>query len=600
MSISKHDLTRLFAKPLPSSRTGVFYNTFSYQTKISPESIGVYIAAITDPGDTVIDTFGGSGSTAVAALLCEYPTAAMKKLARDIGVSPRWGRRNAILYEIGTYASFAARTITSRISAENYRVAVEDFLRKASELVADIYDVVDPKGGKGTLRYALWSEYLKCPKCGREISYFENGTSRNPVVFKERIKCPLCGTRTSADACESITETVFDRLLKKNITTKKRRLAWIYGQTGKWKWDRPSQESDMLSLAYIDKIDFDKDDVPRKINWGDLWRSGYHMGISHLHHFYTHRNYLVMDRLWRLASSYKGEIADALHLLLLSYNASHCTLMTRVVAKKKSKDFVLTGAQSGVLYISKIPVEKNILSGLKRKSKPFYEAYKMLEKCSGRVVVNNSTSEELYESDRSVDYAFTDPPFGDFIPYAEVNQINELWLPQVTDRGKELIISPTQGKNVEVYGEMLGKVFSEIGRVIKNGKFATIVFHAAKTDVWNSFAKAINKSGLTIHETTILDKTQSSFKQIVSQDSVQGDPMLLLQKRNRTATRQNISQDEVLDELVESLRKTGDVDKRRVYSLYVNKCLTAGVQIEIGAKEAYRRIEEKLLKTAHE
>lgn len=32
--------------------------------------------------------------------------------------------------------------------------------------------------------------------------------------------------------------------------------------------------------------------------------------------------------------------------------------MTRVVAKRNAKDFVLTGAQSGVLYISKLPVEK--------------------------------------------------------------------------------------------------------------------------------------------------------------------------------------------------------------------------------------------------
>ena len=130
----------------------------------------------------------------------------------------------------------------------------------------------------------------------------------------------------------------------------------------------------------------------------------------------------------------------ALKLLLLSYNGAHCTLMTRVVAKHDAKDFVLTGAQSGVLYISKLPVEKNILLGLKRKAKPFEEAYKMLEGCHGSVEIRNLSSTQMIEPDRSVDFVFTDPPFGDFIPYAEVNQINELWLPAVTERAEEVII----------------------------------------------------------------------------------------------------------------------------------------------------------------
>lgn len=600
MSVTRQELLRLFSKPLPSSRTGVFYNTFSYQTKISPESIGVYIAAITNPGDTIIDTFGGSGSTAVAALLCEHPTELMKCLAQELGVNPKWGPRNAVLYELGTYGSFATRTLTNRLAASDYKTAVDDFLKKAEALTAGLYDAIDPTGAVGTIRYVLWSEYIKCPHCGKEMSYFECCTSRNPVVFKEVVSCPSCGTTSSIDTCSPVIEEYFDRLLKKRIQRKKRAIAWVYGQTGNWKWDRPVNESDEAFLSRINRLPFDKNDAPRMIQWGDLWRSGYHLGITHLHHFYTQRNYIVMDRLWRLASTYEGNVADALHLLLLSYNASHCTMMTRVVAKKNSKDFVLTGAQSGVLYISRIPVEKNILSGLKRKAKPFYEAYQLLETCSGRIVINNSSSEELQECSASIDYAFTDPPFGDFIPYAEVNQINELWLPKLTDRGKELIISSAQGKGVDKYCAMLGRVFSEIARVLKPERFATIVFHAAKANVWNAFGDAIDKSGLNICLTTILNKTQSSFKQIVSPDSVQGDPMLLLKKTRRVQHGKDHPQDRVLEKMIESIHGSEEVDERRVYSLYVNTCLKSGVPILFDAKEAYRKIEEKMAGSRHD
>ncbi len=161
-----------------------------------------------------------------------------------------------------------------------------------------------------------------------------------------------------------------------------------------------------------------------------------------------------MYKLWELTDTYPEIEANALKLLLLSYNSTHSTLMTRVVAKQNVKDFVLTGAQSGVLYISRLPVEKNILLGLKRKVKPFNETYAMLEGCSGTITVHNQSSSKMIEKNQSIDFVFTDPPFGDYIPYAEVNQINELWLPSVTNRSEEVIISDAQNKTVESYSDM--------------------------------------------------------------------------------------------------------------------------------------------------
>lgn len=93
------NVIKIFEKPLPSTRSGAFFNAFSYPTKISPESIAVYIASITKPGDVVLDTFSGSGSTGIAALLCEKPTERMLSIARELDVSPVWGARNAIGYK---------------------------------------------------------------------------------------------------------------------------------------------------------------------------------------------------------------------------------------------------------------------------------------------------------------------------------------------------------------------------------------------------------------------------------------------------------------------------------------------------------------------
>lgn len=580
------NIENLYAKPLPSSRSGAFYNTFPYPTKISPEAIAVYIACTTNPGDIVLDAFAGSGSTGVAALLCEHPTQRMKEIAKSLNVTPVWGARNAVLYEIGTYASFAIKTILSRITNHEFTEAVDSFLKKAQNLVGRLYEVTDPAGEPGTIRYIIWSEVLVCPSCHTEISYFERGTSRNPVQFKDEIVCPYCKKVHHIDEMPFATEEYYDRLLKKQASRKKRIPAWIYGTTKGRNWDRQATESDVANIKEIEGT-YPLNDIPQEIQWGELHRAGYHYGITHLHHFYTARNYIVMSKLWKLTETYAENIADALKLLLLSYNASHCTLMTRVVAKKEAKDFILTSAQSGVLYISKLPVEKNILFGLKRKVKPFAETYAMLQDCTGQVTIHNSSSAKMKESRNSIDFVFTDPPFGDFIPYAEVNQINELWLNRVTHREDEIIISASQGKDVLTYQKLLTQVFSEINRVLKPNHYASIVFHAAKAKVWDAFSDAVTDAGLQIVLTNILDKTQASFKQVVSDGSVQGDPLFLLKKSSAKKQISQLTDKDVLRSLIADHMTDPDFDNRTCFSWYVNRCMKLGVDVKMDARQVY-------------
>ena len=585
------NLEKLFSKPLPSTRGGSFYNTFPYPTKISPEAIAVYIASATNPDDTVLDAFAGSGSTGIAALLAEHPTEKMQETANALGVEPIWGKRNAILYEIGTYAAFATKTITNRLTAAEYARAVDDFIKKAEKLASGMYAAKSPDGRDGYIRYAIWTEVLICPECDAEIEYFKNGTSRNPATFYDKIECPHCHRTSLVEAMSFATEEHYDKLLKKTILRKKRRIAWVYGTSGKENWDRIATEDDIALVQKLEK-EFSPSDDPRKIEWGDLHRAGYHFGISHLHHFYTSRNYLVMSELWKLAECYPEREANALKLLLLSYNGAHCTLMTRIVAKHDSRDFVLTGAQSGVLYISKLPVEKNILLGLRRKAKPFQEAYKMLENCHGTVEVRNISSEFMSEPDKSIDFVFTDPPFGDFIPYAEVNQINELWLPAVTERSSEVIISAAQNKDVDTYRNMLARVFGEIRRVTKDDRPIAVVFHAAKAAVWGAFSEAIQISGLEIKQSSFLDKTQASFKQVVSKTSVQGDPLFLLKKAG-LGKNGIMDEEQILQMIVTENPHETELECRHCYSLYIGKCMEYGSPVTLDASEFYAYIQRQ-------
>ena len=179
--------------------------------------------------------------------------------------------------------------------------------------------------------------------------------------------------------------------------------------------------------------------------------------MTHIHHFYSRRNLIAVATAMELAAGY-GEMSAAIRFLISTYNSSHATLMSRVVLKRAGTTFVVTGNQSGTLYVSDLPVEKNVLSGIG--ASHFIEAFEEMRRLdvSAQYIRGSSTSLDL--PDDSVDYIFTDPPFGDFIPYAEANSIAEAWLGDATDKLDEAIVSRSQGKTVASYGEMLRCFFS--------------------------------------------------------------------------------------------------------------------------------------------
>lgn len=85
--------------------------------------------------------------------------------------------------------------------------------------------------------------------------------------------------------------------------------------------------------------------------------------------------------------------------------------------------------------------------------------------------------------DNSVDYVFTDPPYGDSVPYFEQSVIWNAWLrlePKYTD---EIVISDSnkRSKGINEFENDINKSFSEIRRVLKDNKFFTYVSFI----IWN-------------------------------------------------------------------------------------------------------------------
>lgn len=597
-------LKKLYQSPLTSNRSGVLYNSFSYPTKISPEAVAIFIACHTSPGATILDPFGGSGTTGLATKLCETPTAYMISTAKAMGLKPVWGKRKAIIYELSPLGALVANTMCNPPDPQAFLNAALQMIQEVERELGDLYAIKDHRGNEGIIRYVIWSEYLVCPSCSHETSFWSMAVRKKPLGIRDEFKCPSCKHSDQVANVPRALEYSWDPILKRKIQSKKRTPVKIYGKSGKRNWSRElSSEEGLKIKKKLDSIRISRS-LCFKLEWGVLYRNGYHKGITHLHHLYTKRNFSVLTSLWGKTNLYPPSLREALRFLILSYNSTHSTIMTRVVIKKRMPDFVLTGAQSGVLYVSNLPVEKNILEGLKRKVSTIVRAFEMTWESKSEVEVVNQTSTKLRIPDKSVDYIFTDPPFGDYIPYSEINQVNEAWLGKLTESKNEVIVNTAQGKGISEYANLMSKVFSELNRVLKDDGSMSLVFHTAKAEIWQALMAAYRKSHFQVVSSSILDKIQASFKQVTSEVIVQGDPLMLLFKSNDYGTQRVIPDYNkenhrhlvrkvlvVAETLAsESMEQTPE----RLFSRYVNLCFATGVPVLFDASEFYRLIQTQL------
>ena len=592
-------LKSLYEKPLGATRNGALFHAHWYPTKISPDSIALMIACHTKPGDLVFDGFGGSCTTALAALLCSKPPDELVTVAKTRGLNPIWGPRRAVVYELSGLGSFIGETLCSQPDPSRFFAAASRLLNEAENRYGWMYRTVDEDGADALIRHLIWSELIECPTCHKISTIWDACVRLNPARIMDQWKCTACGKTSDFSATPRVFERSFDALLRTECTGKARRLVRVDGITGRRYWTRKPTDRDLAVIARIQNEPIPKSAplIPMMgkggVAWGDLWRAGYHDGITHVHHFYTRRNLIALAGILELVENEPRSIRDALRFWISSYNSSHSTLMTRVVAKQGQADLALTSAQPGVLYISGLPVEKNVFLGLRRKLKTIHEAFTALRGLEGQVEVRHGSSIRTHLADESVDYVFTDPPFGGNIPYSEVNFISEAWLRRGTSTRDEAVVSSVQSKDIGAYESLLTKAFLEMRRLLKPTGKATVVFHSTQANVWQALVNAYSAAGFRVELSSILDKKQGSFKQVTTDNFAKGDPMLLLSPKDRQEPTSRASVERTIARLLAQADALDDPQERlphRIYSRFVAHYLHQHSSPPIDADEFYEKL----------
>ena len=106
-------------------------------------------------------------------------------------------------------------------------------------------------------------------------------------------------------------------------------------------------------------------------------------------------------------------------------------------------------------------------------------------------MVQTGTCAAIGIKNNSIDYIFTDPPFGENIYYADLNFLVESWHGVTTFAGSEAIVDQAKQKKVPDYQALMRHCFEEYNRILKPGRWMTVVFSNSSNGIWRAIQEAM-------------------------------------------------------------------------------------------------------------
>jgi 16S rRNA G966 N2-methylase RsmD len=518
-----------FAADVKEGRHEPVYLAHTYHAKVPYRAVMRYIIKYTEPGDVVCDHFAGTGMAGVACQMASNPPRDLRmKLLSEIP-NAQFGERIPIISDLAPIAGLIASNYNLPISASKFEQEAERILSEAYEEIGDLYVTKDDYGQDGEVKYFVWSDVFRCPNCGTELSYGDAAYDFAQKRFRDDFVCTGCNADLTKTSIDRVQETVFDPLVGGTIRRVKQSLflTSFVNKNGK-RIHRPSNNYDNQLVKRIDNLELPYELPSQQIPYMHMTHERNNLpalGVTHIHHFFTRRNLIAIGVIFRLINSRPQPIKRALTFWLTSCLPKLSRLMNY------NSDGI-GRVTKGIFYFSSLSQEASPFHLLGRSIKDIKKCFDELSNISGKSIVAVGSASQVMIPSESIDYVFTDPPFGENIYYADLNYLWESWLGVYTNRTDEAIVSKTDSKDLIFYTNAMAKAFSEYYRILKPGRWITVEFHNSKNAVWMAIQEAMGRAGFVIADVRTLDKKLGTFKQITVASTVRQDLVISAYRPN--------------------------------------------------------------------
>ncbi|NDY41988.1 DNA methylase [Dissulfurirhabdus thermomarina] len=511
-----------FAVDVSVGKTDPIYKAHSYHTKVPHLAIVPSILHYTEPGDVVLDGFCGSGMTGVAAQWCG---SAPESYKRDLEAlwekegrkKPKWGPRRVVLGDLAPAATFIAANYNLPFDVNKFTRAARQILDEVEQEIGWMYETLHIDGKtKGRIEYTVWSEAFTCPDCAGEVVFLEQALDPETKKVKDAFPCPHCGAELTKKRLERLYETKLDKALNTTIRTPKRQPALIVYKIGKTRYEKKADQTDFATLSKVESLPWPSDIPTDALPYMHMTHERARMdiaGITHIHHFFLPRAAHALAALWRKAQAWPGKRIQ--YMLLFFVEQGFWT--TSICNSYRPTGFSqVSQYMKGIYYVPSQHSELSPWYVHEGKLKRLAKAFQGLGTYSGSAVITTATAARLDLPDNSIDYIFTDPPFGENIYYADLNFLVESWHRVLTNATPEAIVDKAKKKGLPEYQHLMQRCFEEYCRVLKPGRWMTVVFHNSRNAVWNAIQEAMLAAGFVVADVRTLDKQQGSYRQMTS------------------------------------------------------------------------------------
>jgi DNA modification methylase len=462
---------------LKASERHPVYSFHPYHTKVPPDIIRHLVEHYTDPGNVVLDGFCGTGMTGVAA--------------REAG-------RHVLINDLSPVATFI-----SSVNTRSHKLT--DAVGKLQQIISDsrktwqhLYETTE-NGKQLAVNYFVWADLFTCPECVFEFPFFPHGVIHHgdKVETRKVFNCPSCHAELNVRRVERV-------VLREG---KKKQLVWVNAGEGKLRINREPNAHDLALVRQIEETEiltwFPSDMIDPDGYSARLAQLG-DKAITDISRFLSRRNLLVFSDLWTRISG----IHDASTRNLCK--AALTSIFT--VVSERQGYFGGGGGMSGNLYMPIVRMEKNIYASLQRKIGKLEGAEESKTNLTafGLTTTQSLTSLNSLPSN-SIDYIYTDPPFGANIIYSEMNLLLEGWLKVKTNSSDEAVIDVARRKEFDDYARLMKAAFTQCYRALKPGRWITVEFHNTMASIWNLIQTAIGDSGFVVAQVDVFDKGSTTI-----------------------------------------------------------------------------------------
>jgi 16S rRNA G966 N2-methylase RsmD len=509
-----------YATDVSVGKNDRIYNAHSYPTKVPHLAIQKYVEHFTDEEDVVLDPFCGTGMTGVACALMP-------------------GERKAILCDLSPAATNIAHNYTAHkdmhLSRAHLGRAVDSlqseygwmYMTRHTGWPSSDRQLRHASGENpgraaksGTIQFVLWSDCFRCAHCAQDLVFWHEAASYEDAGLRDQFDCPNCGAKVSKKELDRTWTTTVDRESGQLVRQVERIPVLIQYEYGGKTFHKLPDDGDLKLIEKTNNHPIERWFPTSELHDGDKTSDPKSVGVTHSHHFYTRRNLAVMAAMWEASLGSPASTRPALQFLFTSTNA-WATRMNRLLVSNffKKRGGVIGQTLAGTLYISSVSIETNPIYRFSLRAK---SASHTVSSKSVFVTTQSATAMQQIPGE-SIDYVFTDPPFGHNLVYSDLNYLWEAWLGVCTNVDCEAIVSRAQNRSLAGYERLMSQAFCEIYRVLKPGRWVTVEFHNSKNAVWRAIQQAMGVSGLIVANVSVLNKTHGTFNQVTATGAVKQD-----------------------------------------------------------------------------